>query len=256
MNTKERIREPECPFAAYQAEQKHWSPFTLERCEVWLSQLQDYFASRDLAWNHASARDLKDFEVHLQWVAGRTGLYAANTVYQALRMIRGFYRWSLVRGLVAKDPTQDWILPRPRSAPAKLLTQLELLQLFNLPDPSKWIGQRDALMLALIFYGGHSLQRCIRLRRDDLHWTGQEEPALKAAFDRYVREGRASTAETNQKILLLTRRGQPITDVQALRLRLRELARRIGHETLTVRDLRTTRKALQAELSKRQAPLL
>lgn len=256
MNTSEPIREPECEFAAFQADQKHWSPFTHERCQAWLGQLQDYLASRDLTWDRANARVLKDFETHLQWGTHRDGLYAANTVYQALRMIRGFYRWSATRGLVAKDPTQDWILPRPRSTPAKLLTQLELLQLFNLPDPTTWIGQRDALVLALVFYGGYSLRQCCRLRCDDLTWTGQEDPFFRAAFDRYLKEGRADYAGNKQRILLLTRFGKPTTDAQTFRLRLRLLGKQIGHPNLTVRDLRQTKKAHQAELLKRQAPLV
>ena len=256
MNTSEPIQEPECEFAAFQADQKHWSPCTHERCQAWLGQLQDYLASRDLTWDHANAKILKDFEVHLQWVAGRQGLYAANTVYQALRMIRAFYRWAAARGLAAKDPTRDWILARPRSVPAKLLSQLELLQLFNLPDPTKWSGQRDALLLALVFHGGYSLSQCCRIRWDQLTWTGQEDPFFRAAFDRYMKEGRADSAGNKQRILLLTRFGKPTNHTQTFRVRLRALGKQIGHPNLTVRDLRQTKKAHQTELSKRLTPLL
>lgn len=189
-------------------------------------------------------------------MARRDGLYSANTVYQGLRMIRGFYRWALAGGLVAADPTSSWILPRPRSNPDRLLSQTEVLQLFNLPDLATPIGQRDALVLALVFYGGHSLDRCRRLRCDELDWTEQDYLNIRSDFDRYVRQGRASGAAEDQPILLLTEGGKPLADAQALRLRLRALGKEIGRPDLCVRILRKSRKAHQADLSKRQGRLL
>lgn len=209
-----------------------------------------------MTWDAAQSPDLKQFEAHLQWGAHRDGLYAANTVYQALRMIRSFYRWAKSGDLVLSDPTEGWILPRPRSAPDRLLTQVELLQLFNLPDLARPTGQRDALVLALIFYAGYNLNQCIRLRRTELTGTDQADPALRAALDRYLRQARACVAARDQPLLLLTRGGQPLTDSQTLRIRLQDLGRLIGHPNLSVRVLRKTRRAHEIELSKRQGHLL
>lgn len=209
-----------------------------------------------MPWHEAQAQHLKQFEAHLQWGTHRDGLYSANTVYQALRMVRNFYRWAKASDLVAAEPTEGWVLPRPRSAPDRLLTQVELLQLFNLPNLARPIGQRDALVLALLFYKSYSLNQCIRLQVGELPGDDQADPALRAAWERYVWQGRADVAHPDQALLLLTRTGQPLTDSQTLRIRLRDLGRRIGHPSLSARILRKSRKAHEIEASKRHAHLL
>lgn len=218
--------------------------------------MRQFLATQQQTWKKADAPTLKQFEANLQWSSRRDGLYAANTVYQGLRMIRGFYRWARARDLVATDPTHSWILPRPRSNPDRLLTQTEVLQLFNLPDLAEPIGQRDALMLALVYHGGHSLDACRRLRLGDLDWNDENCLTLKPDYERYARQGRAGCASEDQPILLLTKSGKPLSDSQALRARLRLLGQQIGRTDLCVRILRKSRKAHQADLSKRQEPLI
>lgn len=196
---------------------------------------------------------MREFEAHLQWGGHRQGLYSANTIYQALRMIRAFYRWAFAQRLMLYNPTRNWILPRPRDVEERLLTEVELLQLQNLPDLTTPMGQRDALLLALLIYGNYSLERCMHLPCTELDAAERLHPTLKSAYERYFRQGRPAS---EHPVLLLTEKGQPMKTCEGFRQRLWALGQRIGLPQLSARILRKSQQAHQDELSKRRGPLL
>jgi len=251
VNTDEPIPEP--AFAAFLAARGDWSRSTRELCQTWLDELHRFL---DVPWQQVRAQHLKQFEAHLQWGGRKGKLYSANTVYQAVRMVRSFYRWAKVGGLVAADPTTDWVLSRPRIATVRLLTQIEVLQLFNLPDLATPLGQRDVLMLALLFHGNYSLERCRTLRCGELAWNVNYNPTLKSAHDRYFQQGRAQIDTKNQPILLLTDWGEPLGTDAALKNRLKALGQQIGHPRLSHRVLLESRNALELDVSQRRLRLL
>lgn len=148
-----------------------------------------------------------------------------------------------------------WILPRPPDPVDRLLTQLEVLQLFNLPDLATPMGQRDALLLALIYHRGYNLQQCRRLRCNELTWSPDQDASLRAAFERYLQQGQTCQARKNHEHLLLTERGTPIQTAECLALRLTKLGKQLGHPKLSARILHKSWKAHQDSLSRRQSPL-
>lgn len=193
----------------------------------------------------------------MQWTPSRRGLRAENTIYQALRLVRVFYRWALAHQLVDRDPMADWILPRPRTPDERLLTPVEVLRLFNLPDLATPLGQRDAVMLGLLYHREFGTKACITVRCHQLTWSPDEDATLRTAFDRYVSEGRIfqlrqAPGRPLSDILLLTDEGLPLTSFQAIQGRLRSLGRQLGHPKLNVRILHKSKRANQASLSRRQ----
>lgn len=225
-----------------------WGANTRERYLAWSQLFADFLQTRNLAWHQARRADLEDFQSQQQWTANRRGgLKSANTVYQGMRLLRAFYAWAAGRGLVEKNPMQDWILPRPEPVPKPPLSWQVVLQLFNLPDLGCPKGQRDLLLLHLL-YQGVSPRRCLRLQ---LQSELPHDSTLQAVAQLYLSNGRARLVVREHETLLVTNRGTPYETIEGLRQRLRYYARALPCPNLSARALRESLREHQAELATR-----
>jgi site-specific recombinase XerD len=194
---------------------------TADAIRGWLKRWQTFCATHRLDWRKASEDDVARFQQELLWWKSRHGrLYSPNTVDQALRMLRAFYRWAHTQGFVVHNPTTQLTLPRPPQPEQPTLTRGEVTTLFNLPDLSKPIGQRDVLMLELFYELQLTVRQCLALKLDhllpdsielgDYHW---DLSSTKPALERYLSDGRERLVRDDTQVLLLTRDGDPVGQV-------------------------------------------
>ncbi|MEW6277670.1 MAG: hypothetical protein AB1758_03530, partial [Candidatus Eremiobacterota bacterium] len=102
-----------------------------------------------LAGGASDLEHVRADELELLWQPGPRGqLYAANTVDQALWMVRGFLRWAHRQGLLPRDPSRQLVLGRPVQPSPRLLTSEEVEQLLALPDLDTALGLRNRCILA------------------------------------------------------------------------------------------------------------
>lgn len=227
---------------------RHLAETTRDIQRGWLRRFEDFCARRGLNWRTCTPQTLDLFHQHLLWNAhSRGGLFSPNTVDQALRLIRHFYRWAHGRGLVATDPTSTWCLPRPPQPPQPTLTREETLRLLNLPDLGVATGQRDLLLLELVYTLRLSCDACLLL---NVGWDEQFEP-LRQSWERYLNRGRGQLLRVPTDRLLLSNRGRPYTSGQSLRLILRAYGRQLGHPHLTARTLHRSAREHEEQLGER-----
>lgn len=237
--------------AGYRAavEAMGWTPSTRARVEAWT--LLFCQLCRQLGAEHPGQlvpRHLEEFRQHLLWTPGPGGrLYSAHTVYQGLQMVRAWLRWAAAAGLLARDPTEDLVLPAPFRSRPLLPTRREVELLFLTPDPSRPLGLRDRAILMSFYLLGLSKAVCSRLDRDDLDLLAGklqipsrevELPGrLVEAFDRYLHLARPVLYRRPQAALFLGRHGRRLQP-PALLWMVKLHARAAGLPGLDTRRLR------------------
>ena len=202
--------------------------------EVWLEKgLSDNTLAayrRDL---QSLARDLgKDLyqvtEPDLLSVLARRyeGGYRASSSARWLSCIKGFYRHSVARGRIARDPAAHIEHPvRGRPLPGTL-SESQVVALLNTPDTDAPIGLRDRAMLELLYATGLRISELIALGTASINLRqgivrvvgkgGKERlvPVGEEALDwveRFVRDGRRALSGAGTEALFPSRRGRVMT---------------------------------------------
>jgi len=210
----------------------------------WLSLLE-----RELPnWDKCDASEIERLRQSLVWGARRRGgMYSPNTIDQALRVVRSFYRWALTRGHVCDVSICSWKLPRPHQPRQPVLTRSQALQLFNLPDLNTPAGLRDSLLLELLYVLQMTSAQSLSLRLDQV--ASLQLDCVRPTLERYLARGRPLQARDDNDALLLTAAGRPLKHTQLI---VRTYGRRLGLPyTLSIRILHRSAREHQAELHRR-----
>ena len=103
------------------------------------------------------------------WLADQFAAKAkASSVARRLSALRRFYRWHLLQGTLAEDPTLRVRAPRkPRRLP-KHLTEAQVEALLAAPDVKTPLGLRDRAMLETLYATGLRVSELTGLRRSQL----------------------------------------------------------------------------------------
>jgi len=232
--------------------------------ERWPEALRDFDA--DLRLRAAAEKTRRayggDLAHFAQWCAGRSltpvevdarvlRRYAAQRSQEGLSpaslartvaSLRSFYRMLREHGLVASNPAELLTLPkRPRSLPHVLRPQ-ELAQLLDRIPQTTPLELRDRAMLELAYACGLRAEELVTLTTDSVDFDGEQlriegkgsktrlvpvgEPALRA-LTRYLERARPALAHDDERALLLSKSGRPLS-TSDVRRRLRIWSTRAG----------------------------
>jgi integrase/recombinase XerD len=103
---------------------------------------------------------------YLAWLE-RRGL-AASSRARGLAAVRAFYRFLLLEGRIGRDPTEFLEAPRGWKKLPRYLSGEEVERLLAHPDPGTRMGQRDGLLLALLYDCGLRVSELAALRVEQL----------------------------------------------------------------------------------------
>ena len=171
---------------------------------------------------------LQDYHQHLLWEPNRQGhFYKPNSVDQFLRRVRQILRWCCKEGLLDKDPSHGFLLPRPVQPVAELLSWDELQALLAAPDRSQGTGLRDAALFALVTETELGLTGCLELRLGHESHLVLEKPTAEL-LAAYLEKGRPRLAlYPEETALFLGKGGRPLGRQSAF-VRIQAAARRAG----------------------------
>ncbi len=186
--------------------------------------LQKFFAhlkKEKKDWARADENTLALF-VHRQ---GQAGLQA-RSLARLISTLKSFYRFLLLDGLVAQDPTANLSSPKTWLSLPKFLTVDEVARLVLQPDERDPQGLRDRAILEVLYATGLRVSELIQLRPADINLGdgyvicrgkgGKERvvPLGKAAAAltrRYAEDVRPQFVKKPVEALFLTRLGVPFT---------------------------------------------
>ena len=232
----------------------------------WLTALER-FSGQNGGLSALNPVRLEKFRQELTWTPGPRGqLYAPNTVYQAIRMVRAFLAWAATHGHLPSNPAQDMILPRPPVRPPPLLSAAELEAVLDSVSPTSPRGLRDRAMLETLAGTGMPVAYVPQLElghldneRQVLRWLGRDRESalserLADVLERYLTFARPCFCyRDDQPLLFLNQEGQALLEV-ALGLVVRRAGERAGLPAgrVTGRILALSGQALADDFARRR----
>ena len=136
---------------------------TLESYARDLRSLDEFARSRG---RDARALDRKQLEA---WVRGLMSEgRAPSSVARAIAGVRGFYRFLVMDGRTAADPSAELRAPRAFKALPKYLSLEDVDRLIDAPDTGEPAGLRDRAMIELLYATGLRVSELVSLRPQDL----------------------------------------------------------------------------------------
>jgi len=170
------------------------------------------------------------------------GGLSPSSLARNVASLRAFYRMLREHGVIASNPAELLTLPkRPRSLP-HVLRPDELAQLLDRIPLSTPLELRDRAMLELAYASGLRAEELVTLTVDSVDFDAEQvriegkgsktrlvpvgEPALRA-LTRYLERARPALVHDQQRALLLSKSGRPLS-TSDVRRRLRIWSTRAG----------------------------
>jgi len=202
-------------------------------------KLEKYFneIGRDISPVRVSYSDLKEF---LAWYS----INNKNTRTQSrvLSGIRAFFRFLLIEGEIAENPSSLLESPKIGLKLPEVLSVIEIDRIIDEIDLSKPEGHRNKAIIETLYGCGLRVSELVNLRLTDIHYneeyvivTGKGDkqrlvPISKKALkeiDIYKHDRENLTVITDRNILFLNRRGKGLTRAMIFTI-IKDLAARAG----------------------------
>lgn len=170
-------------FFKYLNYEKHYSSATIDSYKGDLGEYFLYFQR-----NNKSILNVKhdDISAYLSMLNERKNNNA--TVCRKLSTLRSFYKYLLNNGIVDNNPFVGIKQPKKDKKLPRFFNYNELEEMFNVPDLRTPIGQRDRLILEMLYATGVRVSELINIKCDDIR--GREIKILgKGNKERYVEFG-------------------------------------------------------------------
>lgn len=185
--------------------QKDASPYTLRNYSHEITQFLDFLKGEGVgSWDDVDRQVLRRY---LLWL--RKEGYVEASMARKLSELRSFCRYLVQEGVLESNPIEVVSSPKlPKRLP-RYLKMDEIEALLNAPDVSTPQGQRDKVILELLYGAGIRLSELVNLNLNDLNLSmgqmlvwgkgGKErvallgEPAIRA-LRMYINDGREELA--------------------------------------------------------------
>ena len=209
-------------FLEYLEYQRHYSKYTIDNYQ---KDLEDYFLylkRENLSYLKIQYSDIRFYLSYLK----EEKCAKATTINRHLSALRGFYQFLLREGkvknnyfLLVKGPKKEKNLPR-------FFEYNELEELLNVPDIKTSLGQRNRLILELLYATGCRVGELVNIKIKDLFpeekkililGKGNKEryvyygEYVEEILSLYLKEGRPKLNIQNSSYLLLNQHGKKLT---------------------------------------------
>lgn len=110
------------------------------------------------------------------------------TISRKISSLRSFYKYLVNEGLIDDNPFLSVKLPKKEKKLPRFFSYNELEELFSIPDINTPLGQRDRLILELLYATGVRVSELVNIKLNDI--KGREIKILgKGNKERYVEFG-------------------------------------------------------------------
>lgn len=152
--------------------------------------------------------------------------YGTKTISRHISSLRSFYKFMMRENIIKSNPMLLISNPKQEKKLPHFLYYNELETILNIPDKSTPLGQRDSVILELLYSTGIRVSELISIRIGDIDLVskririmgkGSKERIvlygeyLKGLLDLYLNDGRCEIVRNNCDYLILNKNGSKIT---------------------------------------------
>lgn len=208
-------------FLKYIDLEKNYSNYTLINYKDDLSFYLDFLNKENI---DVLDSDYKVIRNYLSYMYNKK--YSSKTISRHISSLRSFYKYMLKEKYIVKNPMTLISNPKQESKLPHFLYYNELETILNIPDKSTPLGQRDSVILELLYSTGIRVSELVNIKLKDINLStrkirilgkGNKERIvlygeyLKNLLDIYLNDGREKLVKNNQEYLVLNKNGSGLT---------------------------------------------
>lgn len=215
--TKELIN-----FLAYLEVQKNYSVYTRNNYQRDIEDFLTFCSERKISYQVLTYPEAQSYLVYLY----EEKKNQASSVSRKISAIRRFYQYLSNQNIVQNSSFSLLKLPKKEKRLPKFFAYNELEELFCIPDQSTPLGQRDAVILEMLYATGIRVSELVGIEVEDIHLAdktihilgkGNKERIVyfnQATFNRlkkYLADGRKILNQKQLSFLFLNQHGGQLT---------------------------------------------
>ena len=208
-------------FLKYIDLEKNYSNYTLINYKDDLSFYLDFLNKENI---DVLDSDYKVIRNYLSYMYNKK--YSSKTISRHISSLRSFYKYMLKENYIVKNPMTLISNPKQESKLPHFSYYNELETILNIPDKSTPLGQRDSVILELLYSTGIRVSELVNIKLKDINLStrkirilgkGNKERIvlygeyLKNLLDIYLNDGREKLVKNNQEYLVLNKNGSGLT---------------------------------------------
>lgn len=212
-------------FLEYLQLERNYSKYTIECYAHDISDFYMFMSEQAIG----KLNDVEYYDARLYLTKLFNQKLARTSVARKISSLRSFYKFLMREKLVTKNPFAQVSIPKTEKRLPDFFYEEEISALFEACDTDTLIGQRNRVILEILYATGIRVSECCNLRMGDIdmfmstllvHGKGQKDRYVPFgsfahdALERYIHHGRSEIMNSHNKnhdFLLVNFRGGPLT---------------------------------------------
>jgi len=199
--------------------QKNYSDDTIESYRNDILGYLDYLKKECLKLETVDYEDVRFWLMYLNDSGNKS-----STISRKISALRGFYKFLLNKKLISKNPFSLVSLPKKQRNLPRFFYYNELELLFEVPNLNTPLGQRNRLILEILYATGTRVSELINIKVSDISGLeirilgkGSKERIVRFGdyaedvLELYLKEGYKKLNKTNSEYLFLNNNGDKLT---------------------------------------------
>ena len=173
-------------FLSYIANEKNYSSYTVKNYETDLMVFEQFFIKEHI--NKIKEVDYKFIRYYLQELYNKK--YSKKTICRHISSLRSYFKFLLKENHITNNPMLLITNPKEDKKLPQFLYYHELEFILSIPDKNNPLGQRDALILELLYSTGIRVSELVNIKLSDINMYDETIKILgKGNKERYVLYG-------------------------------------------------------------------
>ena len=203
--------------------QKNYSDYTINNYKHDIIEYLEYLNSESLEFKNIEYSDIRFFLMYLKDTKNDDN----TSINRKLSSLRGFYKYLANEGIVKTNVFSLVNGPKRSKKLPRYFEYNELEELFNVPDTRTPLGQRDSLILEMLYATGVRVGELVNIKVKDINTKnrtvlilgkGNKERIVSFGdycediLNKYLSDGRVDLDKKNSDYLLLNHLGNKLTE--------------------------------------------
>ena len=156
-------------FLDYITKQKKYSLNTAKNYEIDILEFENYLKKEGIDYLDIDYEFIKEYLVYLY-----NKKLSRNSVARKLSSLRSFYKYLFNNDLIRTNPFKYVSTPKKEKRLPKYLGIEELEIIFNTPDINTSLGQRNRLILEILYATGIRVSELVNIKISDIDFYRKE----------------------------------------------------------------------------------
>lgn len=201
---------------------KNYSDYTITSYKDDLNIFMTFCKTKNI--NDISKIKYKILREYLSYLYQKN--YSKKTISRNLSTLRSFFKYLIGENIIMDNPMLLISNPKLDKKLPKFLYYEELEQILNIPNKEEPLGQRDSVIMELLYSTGVRVSELVNIKMKDINFSdkkikilgkGNKEryvlygSYLEQILKLYINDGRKKLLKANNYYLILNNRGNNLT---------------------------------------------